>query len=193
MSQSPWLTEFARKYGALTGQNRSGFTPDEGSIPYVGPSPFDIWDPTAHQRANLYGFTSEELQRLDCLPTRELKPSNLQNQILLIFGRETWDAGPLPDYDRDFFYPLENGNGLWDVSDDDIWNLLQPCLVLASRILISVHLLPWVRYVSFEPRSIYNIGEVSKPPKTFVSGNKYNNWATSEQLNSADYDSLMRC
>lgn len=146
MAQLP-LTEFARKYGVLTGTHRSGLTPDEGSIPYIG-SPVDTWDPKlarSYQRSLFQGFTSEELQRLDCLPTRELKPGNLQNQVLPIMGRGTWDAGPLPDYDRDFFYPLQDGNGLWDVSSrDDIWNALQPCLILASRILMSAHLMPWV-------------------------------------------------
>jgi hypothetical protein len=148
MAQGPPLTEFARKYGSKSSSNRSGLTPDGLSIPFIGASPFSTWDARDYQRKNLYGFTSEELQRLDCLPTRELKPGNLQNHILPLMQRGTWETGPLPDYKRDYLYPLPAGvNGFWEAKNDSVWNVLQPCLVLACRMLLSMHMLPWVSHI----------------------------------------------
>ncbi len=142
-STGPPLTEFARKYGVCGNTNRSGLTPLDPSFPYIGQRL--VWDTRNYQRGVLYGFTSEELSRLDCLPTRELNPGNLQNGIIPLLRRENWEVEPCqPEYDRDYLYPLKNGRGYWTAANDEVWNGIEPAVVLASRMIMSTHLMPCV-------------------------------------------------
>ena len=97
------------------------------------------------QREILYGFTSRELDQLDCLPTRELKAVSLRNSILPILRRENWEKAPAqPDLTRDHLYPLQNGRGMWSADNDVVWNVMEPIVRLASRMLTSIHVTPWV-------------------------------------------------
>ncbi|KUJ10907.1 uncharacterized protein LY89DRAFT_252084 [Mollisia scopiformis] len=147
------LTEFARKYGQYATYHRSGFTPHDTKFPYFGPDPLSgAWDARALQKEQFYGFTSEELGYLDCLPTRELKLSTLNNGIMSTLRRDNWENTPSPEYRRSYMYALEDGNGLWSAANDFVWNSLQPSLILASRILMSVHLMPWFDALIDGPR-----------------------------------------
>lgn len=161
-------TEFGRKYGRFyKGQPVSYYTPDDSTFPYLGNVPLDR---SGAQRITFYGFTTEELQQLDCLPTRELQAGNLQNGILPIMYRENWATGRLPDWDRFNLYPLKNGNGHWQASHAYVWNLIQPCLRLASRMLLSVHLLPWVSvyfipaYLLYHYLESHAVSIINAPP-----------------------------
>lgn len=143
------LTAWARKYGRFSPtSHKSGFTPTAYKFATLGPT---YQEPSKkyeeYQKKKLNGFTTRELGQLDCLPTRELTPGNLQNYILPMLQRENWETKPLqPDFLRSALYPLKDGNGMWSAHNDVVWNILQPILILASRILSSVYLLPWVRY-----------------------------------------------
>ncbi|KUJ17619.1 uncharacterized protein LY89DRAFT_546953, partial [Mollisia scopiformis] len=98
-----------------------------------------------HQRSNLYGFTTRELTELDCMPTREVKPADVQSYIIPLLQRQTWETVPVqPDFQRTRLYPLKNGNGNWVASNDVVWQVMEPCVRLASQTLMSAHLLPWV-------------------------------------------------
>jgi hypothetical protein len=140
---------WAVKYGATADGkfgNKSGFTPTE----YVLPTLAQSLDPETEriekfQRSKLYEFTSRELGQLDCLPTRELAPGNLQNSVIPILRRENWERAPAqPDFTRDHLYPLKNGNGMWSADNDVVWKVIEPIARLASRMLRSIHMVPWV-------------------------------------------------
>jgi hypothetical protein len=124
---------------------RSGYTPIALSFPTFAPPSQSVLTHEKFQRERLKGFTSAELAQLDCLPTRELLPGDLQNAIIPLFQRDYWEtAPPKPDFTRNNLYPLKNGNGLWTAANDAVWHLMQPSLQIASRMLMSAHMLPWV-------------------------------------------------
>lgn len=96
--------------------HRSGLTPDEPAFPYLGPSPYAGRNVKNYQRNKLLGFTTEELARLDCLPTRELRPGNLQNDILPLLRRDRWERQVHPDYYRADLYPIASApDEFWEV------------------------------------------------------------------------------
>jgi hypothetical protein len=140
MDIAPGPQSWVAKYGAIAngkfGAHKSGFSP----LDYVFPTLGQIPDPSiaaieTFQRNVLYGFTSRELGQLDCLPTRELMPGNLQNSILPILQRENWERmPPQHDFTRDHLYPLKNGSGMWSADNDEVWDVMEPIVKLASRI-----------------------------------------------------------
>lgn len=144
-------SEWALKYGVVNPTDlNSGYTPLSLTFPTVGAIPpaqlasnrTVIED---FQKDNLYSFTTSELARLDCLPTRELKAGNIQTGIHPIFHRQRWEVTPpFPDFMRPNLYPVKNGTGDWIANNNEVWAIIQPALVLASRMLMSVHILPWV-------------------------------------------------
>jgi len=141
---------WAFKYGALAkgqfGYDKSGLTPTD----YVGlsfPKAEDAGVAAIEnfQRAKIRGFTTRELGQLDCLPTRELVPGNLRNEIIPLLQRDRWETTPAqPDLTRDYTYPLPDGRGMWAGNNDVVWNVLEPICILASRMLMSIHTMPWV-------------------------------------------------
>ncbi|EKD17696.1 uncharacterized protein L3040_003578 [Drepanopeziza brunnea f. sp. 'multigermtubi'] len=140
------LTTWARKYGLFSPtSHKSGYTPTEYKFPTLGavfPDSSDRYE--QYQRKNLNGFTTRELGQLDCLPTRELIPGNLPKYILPMLARQNWETNPVqPDFPRSDLYALEDGRGMWSAHNDVVWPILEPILVLASKILGSAHLLPW--------------------------------------------------
>jgi hypothetical protein len=159
---APGPESWAVKYGAMASGrfgSKSGFSSTSYVVPTLGQAPEPIIITIEKfQRNNLYGFTSRELGQLDCLPTRELKPGNLQNDILPILQRENWERAPAqPDFTRDHLYPLKNGNGMWSADNDEAWNVMEPIVRLTSRMLTSVHVMPWVcllQFLVFEHRLI---------------------------------------
>ena len=145
----PGPESWAVKYGATANGkfgSKSGFSPLDYVFPTLGQTP----EPTITaiekwQRGIFYGFTSRELDQLDCLPTRELKSSNLRNSILPILQRENWEKAPAqPDLTRDHLYPMQNGRGMWSADNNVVWSVMEPIVRLASRILTSIHVTPWV-------------------------------------------------
>jgi hypothetical protein len=141
------LTAWARKYGRFSITDyKSGLTPTEYEFARLG----DQWTPDGniyekHQKRKLMGFSSRELGQLDCLPTRELLPSTLPKFILPMLRIENWETVPVqPDFPRDALYPMANGQGMWVASNPLIWPILEPVLILASKMLTSIYVLPWV-------------------------------------------------
>jgi hypothetical protein len=102
------------------------------------------------QRDELFwGFTSREFVDLDVFTFRKLKGRNLTNGIVPLLRMENWEKVVSPDWERDYLYPLDKNNpgmGNWIASNDIVYEQLRPCLQIASRILASMYLLPWVRY-----------------------------------------------
>ncbi|KAH7370195.1 hypothetical protein BKA65DRAFT_445034 [Rhexocercosporidium sp. MPI-PUGE-AT-0058] len=99
------------------------------------------------------GFSSRELGQLDCLPTRELLPSTLPKFILPMLRIENWETVPVqPDFPRDALYPMANGQGMWVASNPLIWPILEPVLILATKMLTSIYVLPWFDALLNAPR-----------------------------------------
>jgi hypothetical protein len=160
MASPPPLTQFANKYGPRDGRNESGYTPLEYSFPrYISDSERRrIGRKEAFQRDKLFDFTTRELAQLDAISDRELKASNLQNDIHPLLARDRWEKKPpQPSFTRDHLYTLDNGYdgddgyGLWSSDNAVVWKALEPCLKLASRFLLSMHTLPWVQYLDERP------------------------------------------
>jgi hypothetical protein len=145
---SPVLTDFARLYGHNPNENFSKLTPVIPPFPgreSVAERQFRL-QKEQYQRENLLGFTTRELANLDVISDRALKTGNLQNCILRIMSQDRWETSPpYPHWPRDIFYPVNNGHGFWTVSNPDVWRILEPCLRMASRYVMSMHCLHWVR------------------------------------------------
>jgi hypothetical protein len=147
MMARPLPTQFAQKYGPKDESHESWYTPLE----YLFPRRISDAEREAittredFQRRELYGFTTRELAQLDVISDRTLKPGNLKNGIHPLVARDRWeDKPPQPSFTRDYLYPLKNGNGYWSSENPAVWRVLEPCLRLASRFLLSMHALPWV-------------------------------------------------
>jgi len=145
------VSKWAVKYGQMEDvPNHSGYTPLAYSFPTLGTlgqaaSSLKPHDARQFQRRMLKGFTSSELSLLDCLPTRDILPGNLQNEIIPLFWRVNWQDGLFqPDLTHDKIYALKDGDGHWIASNDKVWGIMEPILRLASQMISSSHLLPWV-------------------------------------------------
>jgi hypothetical protein len=74
--------------------HNSGFTPIDTAFPFSTPpsknEQLETHRIEKFQRHELYGFTTNELAQLDCLPLRDLRQGNLSpNAILPILQRGT--------------------------------------------------------------------------------------------------------
>lgn len=146
--ESPELTQFAQKYGPRDGQRESGLSPLEYSFPRQVSEDEKESNILREefQRNKLYEFTTRELVQLDVISDQKLKGPNLQNGIIPMLGRDRWESQPpQPSFTRNYLYSLWNGRGLWSSENPEVWRVLEPCLRLASRILLSLNTLPWVK------------------------------------------------
>jgi hypothetical protein len=183
----PTMSEWALKYGTANSADlHSGYTPLDLLFPSLGASTQSFVDVPlleSIQRERLKQFTSSELARLDCLPTRELRPGNLANGILPIYQRQNWEVTPpQPDFTRDSLYPLEDGNGLWIATNDAVWAIMQPSLQMASRMVMSLHLLPWVSFWILLPVRCTDI--FSSMPCSSDQDMKFPNTGSLKKINS---------
>jgi len=100
------------------------------------------------QQEKFSGFTTRELVDLDVWTTRKLKAGDLQNPIISLLERQNWETGPYPEVHRSQLPSLRNSTGEvgdWTAANDKIWEALKPAVQIASRVLDSIHLVPWVR------------------------------------------------
>lgn len=143
------LSEFARRYGPRDNTANSGLTPTEYSFPrhITNEEAEIIEDREEFQRERLHGFTTKELMALDAISDRKLKEGNLRNKIHPIMTRDRWENVPPSSFGRTALYPVESGTGLWSSDNNEVWRVLQPSLKLASRILLSSHMLGWVSFL----------------------------------------------
>lgn len=144
------LTPWAIRYGAMPNSHKSGFTLIDyssflGAISSTKQHEND--ESEIFQRDRLFGMTTRELDQLDALFTRDLMSGVLSNiPIVPFLQRRHWEKSPSSDFSRSDLYPVEGGSGgFWIADNDDIWTILDPCVRIASRILMSGNLLPWVR------------------------------------------------
>jgi hypothetical protein len=142
-------SNFASKYGVRAiGDLKSNLTPLQDAFPTLRPTP-NLEEKEDYQRQMFYGFTSNELNRLDCFPTRQISPGDLAGGILPMLQPDRWEVTPCqPDFTRDHLYPITNGTGNWIMSNPQVGNIMQQPLKIASRIMSSVQLLPWVWHFS---------------------------------------------
>ncbi|TVY82906.1 hypothetical protein LSUE1_G001889 [Lachnellula suecica] len=166
-ANSPKLTPWAERYGVMyNGSNQSGYTPTEAIIPGQAET-HEILNSEQFQKQRLLTFTTRELGQMDALTTRELKSGSLQNAIIPFLQRENWEtAAPSPDLPRTYLYQLADGTGLWSASNNEVWDVLRPCVTIASRILI---LMLW-RKVSdvLYPQIVSGHKTNSQLPKGFI-------------------------
>jgi hypothetical protein len=165
LSQEP--TELAIKYGAYGREDhpqfpqlylRSGLTPLNTLFP-ANPNNLSEQDKTGRalnekimeiQKEKLCGFTSRELVDLDVYTTRELKAGDLDNPMIPMLSLDNWEKKAFRQLKRQSLPSLGSaGNGPWKASNALIYAQLEIPLRLASRILTSIHLVPWVRLYLF--------------------------------------------
>jgi hypothetical protein len=92
----------------------SGFTPVDDSFPTMPVQYHEGSDPDQiannfrqdYQRRLLLGFTTHELENLDVITRRQLKPSNLPPSLHQLFGRNKWEVVPPPYFVVKTLYPL---------------------------------------------------------------------------------------
>ena len=142
----------------------SGWTPVENTFPTFPVSNAGLTDldkaRIKFQRRKLFGFTTLELQDLDVITTRPLRPGNLSNKLFYLFERDRW-AEELPsNFTINKPYPLPtplqgnckhpvaelvfNTDLLGVAKNDVVWDAIEPSLRLASHIISNVHMMPWV-------------------------------------------------
>jgi len=118
------------------------------------------------QREEMFeGFTSRELVDLDVWTTRELKAGDLSNPIMDLLHRDRWEKGPDVKTERENLPSLRRNNvgkGDWTAANADIYAELEPVLMIASRILMSIHLVPWVRSSSSLFISFYRVSPLTR-------------------------------
>lgn len=96
------------------------------------------------QRSRLSGYTTRELSDLDAISSRKFKPSTFGQVILPLLQRTNWEVAPPADFRRTELYEMDANRGLWAASNEEVWQAVLPSLQIATRILMSMHLTPWV-------------------------------------------------
>lgn len=143
-------SEWAQKYGVHdTFQTRSGLTPTNPI--FYDPrlinkdSHFSSLDDCLneqYQRETLKGFSTRELVELGAITSRPMNRGNLGNDILPFLRIDNWDDGSRT-------YRITN-TGFFPYffpRNPQIWAMLEPILVLASRMLQESIMTPFVSYV----------------------------------------------
>jgi hypothetical protein len=133
---------------------RSGFTPVKLLLSPLGvknqsapAQPLEELETLKFQREELYEFTTQQLVDLGSISDVPMKPSNVQQIIIPFLRRENWCAGdrhifgeyPIGDGDRQRFrgYPLGGGRQcVWAARNSAVWAVLEPCLYIASHMLL---------------------------------------------------------
>lgn len=100
------------------------------------------------QQKRFRGFTSRELVDLDAITPRDLPKCTLTNGILPILRKDRWEKLPLTSsFVRTKLYDMPDGKGKWEMGNPVVEALMTPILKLASRMLASEHVLPWVSFL----------------------------------------------
>jgi hypothetical protein len=141
-------TPYANKYGEITdGSGRSGLTPLELLFPGRSTTSLNQREKQVYedveeiQRDILKRYTTRELLNTDAISTRSLKKSNLCNRRNPAFKK--WEKTPNHNFERKDLYPIGDGQGDWKANNPVVDKLLEPVLVLASRILGNMYKSEW--------------------------------------------------
>lgn len=142
-------TQYARKYYAAPLNQQINISQIKSFLTPLSPK-YSAWhrgvaeNIEAFQRQDLSGYTTRELIDLDNISNRDLNPGTLQNPINPILGRDRWTLRDWP------LHVVSGGgrnlsNGYWQLENNLVWNTVEPCLRLASRLFSNWHKHPWVR------------------------------------------------
>lgn len=98
-----------------------------------------------YQRSRFYGFAAHELEQLEVLTAlrNESLSSQLNNSVHPMYARDRWQTvaqmprhyGPVP--------VRGDHKGYWVAENDVVWNVLRPCIQMASIMLTRAAYLPW--------------------------------------------------
>lgn len=142
-------TFYQKKYGApptpiaiIIGSHRSGLTPISAYNLTNLSANASREKRTAYQQSRLRGYTSQLLVDLDVVSLRSLTIPGDSNPINPTMQRSRWAES------SDLVLPISSSEkeGIsWTAQNPLIWEHLQPCLKLASRLLARMHLDPFVR------------------------------------------------
>ncbi|KAL3417895.1 hypothetical protein PVAG01_10905 [Phlyctema vagabunda] len=163
---NPKLTALAKRYGQaksplLLGTGKSGLTP-VFLQPLFGSRYSEARDKfddavRKYQRDHLAFYTVKELQDLGAIDNPDAKLGDLQNPVHQLYNRTLW---------RDANIPLGHGlAGTWSVNNPRVWEVLVPCLRLASMFLNNIHVWPWFDALLFSPRDRIDTDEDNEPPE----------------------------
>lgn len=142
--QSPEITPYARKYGIvlpedlpfLSDKKSSGLAP-RLVLPLTRMEYFLEMGMEKSQREQFYGFTTQELIDLGAHEKAGMRPSNLGGPVHPIFERDKQWIPTLKEH------AIGDGLGNWDSRNDFLWRAIEPCFLLASRMIESSALHPW--------------------------------------------------
>jgi hypothetical protein len=95
-----------------------------------------------YQASYLESFKTRELNLANAITHDGIKISDLQ-AIHPILQRDRWET-ELPRHL--VFYPVvaPGKTGFWVASNDDVWDVLVPCLALALKFIYLFHLWQWL-------------------------------------------------
>ncbi|TGO72599.1 hypothetical protein BELL_0436g00010 [Botrytis elliptica] len=193
MPISPTL--YQKKYGApptpiaiIIGSHRSGLTPISAYNLTSPSANASREERTAYQQSRLRGYTSQLLVDLDVVSLRSLTIPEDSNPI-----------NPTMQRSRERRNFMDGANPL-------IWEHLQPCLKLASRLLARMHLDPFVQALllgstetipieEFKPQDVFRFGPgIQKLFKRFhpLPYDSTNAFRTRQELNHIEKKILMR-
>ncbi|KAL3427241.1 hypothetical protein PVAG01_00750 [Phlyctema vagabunda] len=117
------------------------------------------------EEAQLYwlrGFTARELYDMGAYPDDEAQPSSLTNPIIEFLDIDHWYMHYSTDTGDDYLHIISDEetridpkysygvdqqhphSGKWSAHNPVVWDILEPCLRLASRFLEKFHEIPWV-------------------------------------------------
>jgi hypothetical protein len=162
LPKSIWAQKFgAQKYGSTI----SGYTPVKPTIPGI-PSQENCGRASQavsetireqYQRHGLNDFTTQELVDLDAISSRRLRPSDLKGPIISFLTRDHWYNGREVGEKVIRIYPLTDERFFghrWVGSSDIVWEILQPSLLIATKMYETQRLKSSVSYLSLSGQNL---------------------------------------
>ena len=95
-----------------------------------------------HQTTDLENFTVNELQDLGCWDKPAAKANDLSIPIHPLYRKSQWERCPK-------IHKLQGGSigggipGDWDVANPIVWDMLEPILRIATRLVENINLWQW--------------------------------------------------
>lgn len=100
------------KWGTLAGESVSGYSPVASAFPQFPPTRSNqVVDALNqkredYQQKNLLGFTTRELQDMDTITDRKLRPGDLRPRVHKLLERTVWERSPDPLHQRTTMYSI---------------------------------------------------------------------------------------
>lgn len=141
-------TEYARRYGIakeewLQGTLKSGLTPINAFQYSKSPRTLKFRHVLRHhQKALLRGFESSQLDLIGAIENKKVEPSNLTD-VHPIFARERWFTDEDLEAHTAHYWLPNPEDGSWTARNDRVWEVLLPCVTLASKFVSNSHCFVW--------------------------------------------------